>query len=84
MEVDRLKYVNQNLFDRIRIPCERCRFESIRIKCTFDPNKCARVDTPIITSSAFGEVSAGEICSTSPIALYRGLMAYTKMVGQSE
>ena len=34
-------------FARMRIPCGRHRFDSIRIECAFDPDKCARVDTPI-------------------------------------
>ena len=33
-------------FVRMRIPCGRRRFDSIRIECAFDPDKCARVDTP--------------------------------------
>ena len=31
---------------RMRIPCGRNRFDSIRIECAFDPDKCTRVDTP--------------------------------------
>ena len=33
-------------FVRMRIPCGRHQFDSIRIECAFDPDKCARVDTP--------------------------------------
>ena len=38
-------------FVRMRIPCGRRRFDSIRIECAFDPDKCARVDTPIVFES---------------------------------
>ena len=33
---------------RMRIPCGRNRFDSIRIECAFDPDKCTRVDTPSV------------------------------------
>ena len=36
-------------FVRMRIPCGRHRFDSILIECAFDPDMCARVDTPSIT-----------------------------------
>ena len=37
-------------FVRMRIPRGRRRFDSIRIECAFNPDKCARVDTPNKTS----------------------------------
>ena len=58
-----LTYVNQNPIGQMHIPCRRCQFDSIPIKCTFELDKCARVDTTFVIYHISGSCSWLELQS---------------------